>query len=97
MHSTHFFVSSILCHHGSGSAAVDPSIQEVKPIYFTCENVKSIALTVPDILTDLLAKIIIFQDFLKHQEVANASSSQKDPYILPCQDFKSIACLVQEL
>jgi hypothetical protein len=39
----------------------------------------------------------MLQDFLKHQEVVNASSSQKDPYILLHKDFKLIAWPVQEL
>jgi hypothetical protein len=32
-----------------------------------------------------------------HGEVANASPDQEDPYFSPCEDFKLIACLVQEL
>jgi hypothetical protein len=44
-----------------------------------------------------LEEIIIHEDFLDHQEVANASPSQGDPYLSPCQDFKLIACFVQEL
>jgi hypothetical protein len=64
---------------------VDPSIQTETPIYFTCENFKSIALTAHMIFTNLLAEdtweeIIILQDFLERQEVANASPSQEDPY-----------------
>jgi hypothetical protein len=52
-------------------------------------------LTVPEIYTYLLAedtqeKIIILQYFLKHQDVLNASPSQEDLYISPCEDFKSI-------
>jgi hypothetical protein len=36
-------------------------------------------------------------DFLEHQEAANASPSNKDPYVSPCKDFKLISWPVQEL
>jgi hypothetical protein len=38
-----------------------------------------------------LEEIIILKDFLEHQEAANASLSQEDPYLSPCKDFKLIA------
>jgi hypothetical protein len=44
-----------------------------------------------------LEEIFILQDLLEHQEVANASPSQEDLYILPCKDFKLIGCSVQKL
>jgi hypothetical protein len=44
-----------------------------------------------------LEEIIILKDFLEHHEAANYSSTQEDPYLSPCKDFKSIACLVQKL
>jgi hypothetical protein len=42
-------------------------------------------------------EIIIFKKFLEHQEIANASPYQEDPYLLPWEDVKSIACSVQKL
>jgi hypothetical protein len=44
-----------------------------------------------------LEEIIIHQDFWKHQEAANASPSQEDPYLSCSKDFKLIACFVQDL
>jgi hypothetical protein len=41
-----------------------------------------------------LEEIIIFQDFVENEEVANASPSQEDPYLSLCKDFKFFACLV---
>jgi hypothetical protein len=35
--------------------AVDPSIQTGRPIYLTCENVNSMAITIPKIFTNLCA------------------------------------------
>jgi hypothetical protein len=43
-----------------------------------------------------LEEIIFLQDFLEHQEAANASPSQEDLYFLH-KDYKLIASLVQEL
>jgi hypothetical protein len=40
-----------------------------------------------------LKEIITLQDLLEHQEVANASPSQEEPYISPSKDLKLIACL----
>jgi hypothetical protein len=71
-------------------------------ISFTRKNSKSITFTVPEIFTNPLAedtweKLIILHNFWKHQEAENASPSQEDPYLSPREDFKLIACLVQEL
>jgi hypothetical protein len=41
--------------------------------------------------------ITIFKNFLEHQEAANASPYQEDPYLSPCENFKLIAYMVQEL
>jgi hypothetical protein len=41
--------------------------------------------------------IIILQDFLEHQEAANASPSQEDPNLSPLEDFKLISFSIQEL
>jgi hypothetical protein len=48
--------SYYFCHHGSGGAAVDPSIQTEIPIFFNCKNSKSIGLRVPEIFTNFLAE-----------------------------------------
>jgi hypothetical protein len=68
VHSTHFFFSSSIWHHDSGDTDVDLSIQTESPITFTYENVKSIALTISEIFTNLLAEdtkeeIIILKTF----------------------------------
>jgi hypothetical protein len=44
-----------------------------------------------------LEETIILQEFLEHQEVANSSLSQEDPYLSFCKDLKLIAYSVQEL
>jgi hypothetical protein len=48
-------------------------------------------------LQKTLEEIIILKDFLEHPEAANASPYIEDQYPAPCEDFKLIACLVQEL
>jgi hypothetical protein len=61
-----------------------------------------ISLTIAEIFThhlaeDIWQKSLSSQDLVEHQELANASASQEDLHISPCEDFKSIDCLVQEL
>jgi hypothetical protein len=62
----------------------------------------SLFLTLPEIFNNLFAgdiwrKSSSSQHFLEHQEIANASPNQEDPYLLPHKNVKLFACSVHEL
>jgi hypothetical protein len=67
--------------------AVDPYLSPVKM------SSQSILLFLRYSLTPCrrhFEEIIILQEFLEHQEAANGSGSQEDPYLSPSKEFKLI-------